>query len=707
MKRKSPQTTPKSKKVQVVQSNTLLNFFKVEKKSPSPQNSQESTPEKVIIDLETKSQTETIVIDENSQSSVNEDSQDSQNSFVFQTPVKKSPDQSPSNSQQNSPEEYIPTYYLTNFFIVFDAVLEKDEKMFNEVELELLFKFKKLDEPSQRLFIRLFHRKRKWFQISSIHYQEIPKIEESIQTLEKIGFLELFNIQKHESDIKEILKIPKTDTLKSFVSQTLTKGSKKEDIIEIILKPKQSVFTKNQNENTLLKKILNKIGACVSIPETITQLIDRVNMLFFLNNSQNSNSFILSDLKIVQFPSYEYKPTSIFKSREALVEYQRSLDLSKNLFEFITEKSHEKIFELCESVYEQFQKMDKDNEKNYFLLRYTSGYVLASILHESVTYYEQKKNYERAIEILTTLIESPYLKSKRGKWWNRIALDHEHMKNKKEAFEICKKGLCDNIMLGDKLTLERRLDRLYKRNSKDLFQNLVVPPNGFSEIEMRLEPPNIVKIQGISITKGLPGKSKYVGDDDNIYTVEDYVSRYYKKEFGFNAVHSEGSVFLNLFGLFFWDIIYTNIPFVFQSKFQTGPLDFRTDAFYEQRKEAIDNRLKEIKEKINEEVLEKVWNENNGIQNACVRWDTYLYEDLMKIAKLIGGNVLSCIFERLSRNMKDLKGMPDLILFKDDDLRFCEVKSQRDHLSDHQKIWIDVLIRNGAKVDVCHVLEKL
>lgn len=707
MKRKSPQTNQKSKKVQVVQSNTLLNFFNIEKKSPSPNHSQESTPEKVVIDLESKSQTETIIIEENTQNSLNGESQSSQDSFIFQTPVKQSPEISPSNSQPNSPEEYVPTYYLTNFFTVYNAVLEKDEKLFNETELELLKKFQSYDESAQRLFVRLFHRKRKWFQVSSLNYQEIPHIELTVQLLEKIGFVEFFNQQKHESDIKEILNILKTDILKSFISQGLTKGSKKEDMIEIILKPKQNLFSKNQNDNTLLKKILNKIGSCISITEDTNKLIDRVNMLFFLNNSQNSNSFLLSDLKVIQFPNYEYKPTSIFKSREHLIEYQRSLDLSRNLTEFIQEKSYEKIFELCESVLEQFTKMEKDNEKNYFLLRYTHGYVFASILYESVTFYEQKKNYEKAIEILRKLIESPYLKSSRGKWWNRMALDQEHMKNKKEAFETCKKGLSDKITLGDKLTLERRLDRLYKRNSKDLFKNLIVSEDGFNQIEMKLKSPNIVKIQGISITKGLPGKSKYIGDDNNIYTVEEYVSRYYKKEYGYEAIHSEGSVFMNLFGLFFWDIIYTNIPFVFQSKFQQAPLDFRTAAFYDQRKEKIDKKLFEIQSKINEELLEKVWDENFGIQNACIRWDTYSLGELIKIAKLIGGKVLSCIFERLSKNMKDLKGMPDLILYKDDGMRFCEVKSQRDHLSDHQKIWINILIQNGANVDVCHVLEKL
>jgi Fanconi-associated nuclease 1 len=36
-----------------------------------------------------------------------------------------------------------------------------------------------------------------------------------------------------------------------------------------------------------------------------------------------------------------------------------------------------------------------------------------------------------------------------------------------------------------------------------------------------------------------------------------------------------------------------------------------------------------------------------------------------------------------------------------------EVKSQNDHLSDHQRFWIHTLVTAGAKVDVCHVVEKL
>jgi hypothetical protein len=70
------------------------------------------------------------------------------------------------SSQSNDDMNVIPHYYLRNFFMVVNIVCEKDRHLFNENELEIIERFKKLDESSQRLYIRLFNRKGPWFQVS-------------------------------------------------------------------------------------------------------------------------------------------------------------------------------------------------------------------------------------------------------------------------------------------------------------------------------------------------------------------------------------------------------------------------------------------------------------------------------------------------------------------------------------------------------------
>eukprot|EP00050_Salpingoeca_kvevrii_P001852 m.181784 g.181784 ORF g.181784 m.181784 type:complete len:54 (-) comp10475_c0_seq1:645-806(-) len=49
---------------------------------------------------------------------------------------------------------------------------------------------------------------------------------------------------------------------------------------------------------------------------------------------------------------------------------------------------------------------------------------------------------------------------------------------------------------------------------------------------------------------------------------------------------------MTIFGLLMWDIIFADIPNVFCCRFQSAPLDFRTDAFFRQCvHKSLDSRL--------------------------------------------------------------------------------------------------------------------
>ena len=82
---------------------------------------------------------------------------------------------------------------------------------------------------------------------------------------------------------------------------------------------------------------------------------------------------------------------------------------------------------------------------------------------------------------------------------------------------------------------------------------------------------------------------------NEMYDVENLALRFYSLHQGLNGMHCENSFGKSLFGLLFWKIIYFDqIPYVFQSPYQSLPLDFGTKDFYNQRKGMIDIRLEEI-----------------------------------------------------------------------------------------------------------------
>lgn len=75
--------------------------------------------------------------------------------------------------------------------------------------------------------------------------------------------------------------------------------------------------------------------------------------------------------------------------------------------------------------------------------------------------------------------------------------------------------------------------------------------------------------------------------------VEELALSYYGT-LGYRGYHSENSILATLFGLLFWDILFLPLPGVFETSYQSEPLDLRTDAFFLQRQDMIMERVENI-----------------------------------------------------------------------------------------------------------------
>jgi hypothetical protein len=419
MKRKRTPSTKQTKKV-LDNNKSIFDYFQVKTpKTPSTPNSQEFVENTPTV---------------SSQSSFEDSQEMDSQELSFKTPIKTKENSTDSQKNSQEDEEYVPSYYLTNFFIIFDTVMEKDVLLFNEQEIEILKKFKQLHEQSQRIFIRLFHRKREWFQVQKLKYKEINDIEECISNLEKEKFMETFdqNVDYSNEEMESLLSLLTNEELKSNISPVLKRGNlSRIDILKVLLAtPKISVF--NQKiENKTLKKLTSKLGKCVRISNEFKEIINRMNYLFFLNESQDSTSLLLHDMKIVEFPSYEYKPTSLFQSREQFMGYTESQRISRLFSQYSQDKNLEKVLESVDFalIYLQSHRIEMEKTMlNVFLVKFTPGYIYSYLLHHSVDIFEKNKMYEKSIDVLNILLNLSFLKHKRGKWWNRLAQDLQHLK---------------------------------------------------------------------------------------------------------------------------------------------------------------------------------------------------------------------------------------------------------------------------------------
>lgn len=71
-------------------------------------------------------------------------------------------------------------------------------------------------------------------------------------------------------------------------------------------------------------------------------------------------------------------------------------------------------------------------------------------------------------------------------------------------------------------------------------------------------------------------KSRFYGEDGEQCGVEQLALQYYAGEGGgWEGVHTESGIWLTIFGLLMWDIVFSDVPDVFRSKFQVTTLAFQ------------------------------------------------------------------------------------------------------------------------------------
>lgn len=183
-------------------------------------------------------------------------------------------------------------------------------------------------------------------------------------------------------------------------------------------------------------------------------------------------------------------------------------------------------------------------------------------------------------------------------------------------------------------------------------------------------------------------------------------------ESGREAVHGENGLWTTLFALLFRDLYFLPIPGRLPTARRTGPLDLGTPAFYEARREAIEQRLAALAA-------------GEGPRFAAA-WQGESLDGLrLRGAEALVGEVppamLGAILGRLAREGWPVaRGLPDLLVRPgapvrldaaipprlDGDAILVEVKGPTDSLRDEQRVWIDLLLRQGIRVEVWEVRDR-
>ncbi|KAK4451457.1 hypothetical protein QBC34DRAFT_423869 [Podospora aff. communis PSN243] len=591
--------------------------------------------------------------------------------------------------------------------------------------------------------------------------------ESHIKTMEEAASLLSLDELKALSKDAKFQGKNKADLIKSFcrmssrqsgllslgLRRSSTNGSASDDSRSRDASPDKQDSNRNAH---FVAKILAITGPLIRLSEAAFKLFERVHLVFYRSTEWTEKSLttiILAKISRRNFPEYIVcRSTNIFTSRKRLLEFEDSMRQEYEVDKVLEfngppgEAGFLKVLGLFEAVAPQWRQLLRDEQQKEdevyefgegaYLRRFNAAHAYTRIAHKAAHVLGRLHRYREEHELLTELLgQRLFHPGRRGSWYQRKALLEERYMwesddrpgptdlevRKKQWYRIaastCETALedrdCHLIYHHD---LQKRLLKLEKR--------LRIPrrlQHDFGHV--RLREPEEHTVEGVQLVrdeadaKGKAGRGPStktiwldelgeLGEDGTPLhvSVEEMCLSHYRSQ-GWKGYHSEGGILRTLFAYLFFDILFVYIPNVFQTAFQTCPLDLHTDAFYPVRASEINHRLVEIANGEAGRLLREVDGRERERRTCAVglNWD-FEYEDLSELV--------------MAQDYKSRgSGVPDLVLWRTEtpsgggnsgkgNVMFSEVKSANDRLSDTQRLWIDVLTGAGVRVALCNAVAK-
>lgn len=663
------------------------------------------------------------------------------------SPFKTSPGTSP---QKGSPKKalfrHIRGTYLENLMIVLETVLSEpqDVSLLGNADIGVITSFKELSLAAQKLYVRLLQRKLNLKRLSKVVYEDVCEPEEMGMIAQELVDAGLFLKEEDLGGLSEFLEILNVSEVQALCREMkVSAKGKKEDLVKALVrfsKQQPSIKTaffalsktaSKPAPSLLLKKAREMAGPCLKLDPEVHRVFQRVLMLYGLPSYDDMEeggaqaaltALLLVNLGKMRFPAYTTnRSRAIFRTRDDLLRFERCCHINTELQKCVQDKKWEEALEHCKAAKDIYQELSKDEQLLQhdrslprFLRRFTTVSLLVYMLSASVEVLQKVRQYEAAVEQLEELLsQDTYLQDHRGLWYTRLSLNlHSHLKKPAKSLEVIEQGLKDpELKLAHRLTLSTRARRLARSEtmaqrvaSLTLVEPVVVPK---------------VVIQGRSVHGDTPGyKRAFIRQDSDrhagegavtLCSVEELVIGHYQGMGYPEGLHMEGTTVRSLFGLLFWEELYTPVPDAFRSPHQASPLDLLDEHFYTARKDLIDKRLSEMQDWTEAEVdaeIERVWSEHEEEQ-CLVAWNIFSSLAYVQgLVKSLGLKVLGAVCERLAKNYRHTRsGFPDLIVWNPNTkkARIVEVKGPNDTLSVKQEVWLDYLVSCGAVAEVCHV----
>ncbi|MCL9779900.1 VRR-NUC domain-containing protein [Vibrio sp. S4M6] len=193
-------------------------------------------------------------------------------------------------------------YYLANFKKLCEHANTQYADLLNEQEAAWLKSFATLDVESQCLLVRLLTRKGGWFRSDKLVYSEIPHIEDALNTLQNVQFIQINPSISNQHLAQHLLTKP--EIIKVFDLGVGAKAMRKQELVELL---EDTPFRAFKRLTFQVIQLVNEMILAV------------LQVLFFANTYQDLSQFVLQDLGLNRFEHYSLsKVTRFFRTREEI-----------------------------------------------------------------------------------------------------------------------------------------------------------------------------------------------------------------------------------------------------------------------------------------------------------------------------------------------------------------------------------------------------
>ncbi|KAJ3373214.1 hypothetical protein GGF31_001206 [Allomyces arbusculus] len=367
------------------------------------------------------------------------------------------------------------------------------------------------------------------------------------------------------------------------------------------------------------------IGRLVKIPADVNQLMTRLDLIYFRWRSWGEATLttaILTQIGRVKFPRSDCTRSGlVFPTRDDLLAYERALQWRQAMDEAVEANdpvTAEQVYDQIRPVWDQAVRDELGHITGIeWYQRYCPGWPCTKAQEIYAPFLAKQKRHDDALNLFEALLNQHlFRQAKRGDWYKDAALiQHVHLKQLKAAHTTCIRGLEDpRTHPSARTALQRRLARVQVQ--------LRLPwreQRRFEEVALRTPHEHVLLATRVIESVGLKprywwpdpaaqggedgGRDAGRGDEDQGEVpaleqvgVEEYALRSYLAHEGFaGGSCSENSMLCTLFGLLFFDELFDpSVPGVFETPYQSAPLDLGSECFYRSRQAQIERKLAQI-----------------------------------------------------------------------------------------------------------------